>query len=138
MRKLIEACPTCGNRAVTITEIHCDACGTQVRSRYRPCPFCSLTEDEQTFLLLFVRSRGNLKDMEKTLGISYPTVRAKLDELIERLSPPAPPAATGERKALLERVQAGKLSVGEALAALREAPPAPASADQTANEEILP
>ena len=89
MRKLIEACPTCDSAKLSITEVTCDACGTQVRSRYSRCPFCSLTEDQQTFLLLFVRSRGNLKDLEKTLGVSYPTVRAKLDEIVERLAPPA-------------------------------------------------
>ncbi len=89
MRKLIETCPTCDSAKLSITEVTCDACGTQVRSRYSRCPFCSLTEDQQTFLLLFVRSRGNLKDLEKTLGVSYPTVRAKLDEIVERLAPPA-------------------------------------------------
>lgn len=131
MRKLIETCPTCGGRAITVTEVACDACGTQVRSRYRPCPFCALSVDEQTFLLLFVRSRGNLKDVEKTLGVSYPTVRAKLDEIIDRLTPatpgvpPAAPVPAGVRQAVLAQVQSGQLSVDEALALLRR--PAPPS-----------
>lgn len=135
MRKLIESCPTCGSHAVTITEVHCDACGTQVRSRYSPCPFCALTEDEQTFLLLFVRSRGNLKDMEKTLGISYPTVRAKLDELIERLAPPASPARADDRQAVLELVQTGRLSPAEALALLKGSTAAPSGVDETISKE---
>ena len=126
MRKLIEACPTCDSAKLSITEVTCDACGTQVRSRYSRCPFCSLTEDQQTFLLLFVRSRGNLKDLEKTLGVSYPTVRAKLDEIVERLAPPAlaptpaperaPAALPDPRQVVLARVQAGELSPTEALA----------------------
>lgn len=122
MRKLIEACPTCDSARLSITEVTCDACGTQVRSRYSRCPFCSLTEDQQTFLLLFVRSRGNLKDLEKTLGVSYPTVRAKLDEIVERLAAPAPAPASvpatlpDPRQAVLARVQAGELSPAEALA----------------------
>ena len=126
MRKLIEACPTCDSAKLSITEVTCDACGTQVRSRYSRCPFCSLTEDQQTFLLLFVRSRGNLKDLEKTLGVSYPTVRAKLDEIVERLAPPAltptpapvsvPATLPDPRQAVLARVQAGELSPTEALA----------------------
>ena len=99
MRKLIETCPTCDSAKLSITEVTCDACGTQVRSRYSRCPFCSLTEDQQTFLLLFVRSRGNLKDLEKTLGVSYPTVRAKLDEIVERLrqTPKEKKLAEGKR-----------------------------------------
>ncbi len=122
MRKLIEACPTCDSAKLSITEVTCDACGTQVRSRYSRCPFCSLTEDQQTFLLLFVRSRGNLKDLEKTLGVSYPTVRAKLDELVDRLAPPTlapesvPAIVPDSRQAVLARVQAGELSPAEALA----------------------
>ncbi|MEZ4767763.1 MAG: DUF2089 domain-containing protein [Caldilineales bacterium] len=123
MRKILEACPTCSS-SLTITEVTCDTCGTQVRSRYQPGPFSALDEEQQTFLLLFVRSRGNLKDLEKTLGVSYPTVRAKLDEVIERLEPPAPPPATGDRKTVLAMVQSGQLAVGDALALLRTETPA--------------
>lgn len=127
MRKIIETCPTCGQHGLTISEVTCDACGTEVRSRYRPCPFCALNEDEQTFLLLFVRSRGNLKDVEKTLGVSYPTVRAKLDGIVERLTPaqppaqPAPPAPStpSDRAAVLAQVQSGQLSAADALALLQ-------------------
>lgn len=132
MRKLIEACPTCDSAKLSIAEVTCDACGTQVRSRYSRCPFCSLTEDQQTFLLLFVRSRGNLKDLEKTLGVSYPTVRAKLDDIVERLAPPAvtatpapasaPATLTDPRQAVLAKVQAGELSPAEALAWLSREP----------------
>ena len=119
MRKIIETCPTCSSRGLTISEVSCDACGTQVRSRYSPCPFCALSEEEQTFLLLFVRSRGNLKDVEKTLGVSYPTVRAKLDEIIDRLTPATPPAPVRDRRGVLDLVQSGQLGVAEALALLR-------------------
>ncbi|MEA3335609.1 MAG: DUF2089 domain-containing protein [Chloroflexota bacterium] len=124
MRKIIEACPTCGDR-LTITEVSCDTCGTQVRSRYSPCPFCSLTEEEQTFLLLFVRSRGNLKELEKTLGVSYPTVRAKLDELIQNLEQPTPDSPAASRQAILNQLRSGQLSADQALALLKQAPPAP-------------
>lgn len=120
MRKMIEACPSCASSNLTITEVTCDACGTLVRSRYQPDPFSALDEEQQTFLLLFVRSRGNLKELEKTLGVSYPTVRAKLDDLIEQLEPPpAVPQPAGDRKAVLAMVQSGQLAVGDALAWLR-------------------
>jgi hypothetical protein len=123
MRKIIETCPTCNRRGLTITEVTCDACGAQVRSRYRPCPFCALNDDQQTFLLLFLRSRGNLKEVEKTLGVSYPTVRAKLDEIVDRLTPAqpaAPPVAPApDRLAVLAQVQIGQLSAADALALLQ-------------------
>lgn len=131
MRKIIESCPTCNSRGLHISEVTCDACGTQVRSRYRPCPFCALNDEEQTFLLLFVRSRGNLKDVEKTLGVSYPTVRAKLDEIIDRLTPPTGPAPARGRRAVLELVQSGQLGAAEALALLQ----GPAATDEFNQEE---
>src|SRR3954447_19170524 len=85
IRKILESCPSCGG-ALEIGEVHCTVCETQVHARYRPCDFCLLSEEQSTFLLLFVTSRGNLSEVEKRLGVSYPTVRAKLDEIIERLS----------------------------------------------------
>lgn len=102
MRKILESCPTCGG-ALEIAEVHCTVCATEVRARYRPCNFCVLNEEQSTFLAIFVTSRGNLSEVEKRLGVSYPTVRAKLDEVIERLSPRegltrAALAPTGDRR----------------------------------------
>ncbi|MCS6844804.1 MAG: DUF2089 domain-containing protein [Caldilineales bacterium] len=132
MRKILERCPTC-HGPLTITEVQCDACGTLVRSRYAPCPFCGLTEDQQTFLLLFLRSRGNLKEVEKTLGVSYPTVRAKLEELVDALPglpqpQSAPAAASDPRRAVLERLQAGQITAAQALELLRSFSGAPEEA----------
>jgi hypothetical protein len=95
-----------------------------------------LSEEEQTFLLLFVRSRGNLKDVEKTLGVSYPTVRAKLDEIIDRVTPvtpPAPATPARDRKAVLDQVQSGQLGVDEALALLRGPAATPAASSKPAD-----
>jgi hypothetical protein len=84
MRKILESCPSCGG-ALAITEVRCQVCQTEVRSQYRPCDFCALTEEQTTFVRLFVQSRGKLNAMEELLGISYPTVSSKLDEIIARL-----------------------------------------------------
>lgn len=102
-------------------------CETQVRAHYRPCRFCSLSEEQSTFLHLFLSSRGNLSEVEKRLGVSYPTVRAKLDEVIERLgatepasdaAPAAPPVAAS-RRSILEAVARGELSAAEGTAQIR-------------------
>src|SRR5688500_16777404 len=119
MRKILERCPSCGSD-LEIAELRCTRCETQVRARYRPCDFRRLTEEQATFMRLFVASRGNLTELEKRLGVSYPTVRAKLDEVIERLGPvegvgpaapepPQPPPYQSaplprDRRALLEMV----------------------------------
>ena len=70
MRKILEACPTCGGE-MAVSELSCTVCDTLVRSRYAPCPFCRLSPEDLAFMLLFVRSRGNVKDMERELGVSY-------------------------------------------------------------------
>jgi hypothetical protein len=113
-------CPTCAG-PLEPRELACPACATVVRGRWTPSPFGHLTAEQQTFLLLFVRSRGNLSDVERTLGVSYPTVRAKLDELIAALGEP-PPAPAPSRQAILEQVARGALSADEALARLRQRP----------------
>ncbi len=84
MRKILEECPSCGG-ALEVTEVQCTRCDTQIRARYSPGDFSSLSEEQSTFLRIFVTSRGNLSEVEKRLGVSYPTVRAKLDEVIARL-----------------------------------------------------
>ena len=81
MRKILESCPTCGG-ALVVSEVSCTVCDTVVRSRYTPCPFCRLDPEDLAFMLLFVRSRGNVKDMERELGVSYWTIRGRLNELI--------------------------------------------------------
>ncbi len=139
MRKILEACPTCGG-PLTITEVSCERCATQVRSHYKPCPFCHLSPEQMNFILMFVQNRGNLSEMEKALGVSYPTIRGKLEEIIRIVSTPAtasavpkatpstPPAystatsTTDRRREILNQIASGKLSVAEGLAALREIP----------------
>ncbi len=139
MRKILEACPSCGG-PLAITEVRCLQCDTEVRSHYQPCPFCRLSPEQMNFILLFVQGRGNLSEMEKTLGISYPTIRGKLEEIIRIVtaeppvataSPVAAPAAaqpqpsssppTDRRREILTQIAAGKLSVADGLAALKEA-----------------
>ncbi len=137
MRKILESCPTCGG-SLTITEVRCERCGTEVRSQYQPCPFCRLTPEQMNFAMLFVQSRGNLSDLEKALGVSYPTIRGKLDEIIKVVSTPRSPEASitpaspapiqvapvadpekDRRREILNRVASGKLNAADALAALR-------------------
>lgn len=119
-RKMIESCPSCGGE-LEITEVQCKQCDTTVRSRYEPCEFCSLSEEQTNFLRIFVTSRGNMSDVEKRLGVSYPTVRAKLDEVIQRLGErsTAQAPARSDRQAILDAVARGELSPAEGLQRIR-------------------
>ena len=121
MRKILEECPSCGG-PLAITMLQCTRCDVGVSGRFRPCDFCRLSDEQSTFLRLFVQRRGNLSEMEKALGISYPTVRNKLEEIIRLLDSPVvpvpPPPASG-REAILRQVAAGSLTAEEALERLR-------------------
>lgn len=142
MRKILEQCPTCGGPLV-VTELQCRRCRTEVRSRYSPCAFCSLTADQLVFVKLFVEKRGNLREMEKALGVSYPTVRGKLEEIAGRLAgatipangtPPSPPGGAEARREVLRLIADGQLSVKEGLARLR----AERRADEPGEAETSP
>ena len=137
MRKILEACPTCGGE-LAVSELSCTVCETVVRSHYAPCPFCRLSPEDLAFMLLFVRSRGNVKDMERELGVSYWTIRGRLNEVIAAMGlggedqsaeePPAPPEAdapppperkrgkgtAAARQTILDRLNRGEITPAQA------------------------
>ena len=120
MYKSPSQCPTCGHE-LDIRELSCHECNTSIRGRWSLGVFGRLTADQQTFLRIFVRSRGNLSEVERSLGVSYPTVRAKLEEVIEALQEDAvaeaPPVET--RDEILKQIASGRLSVEDGLARIR-------------------
>lgn len=77
-------CPVCGEK-LSITKLGCPQCSTAIEGDFQPCEFCRLPEDDLEFVKLFIKCRGSIKDVEKEMGISYPTVRGKLDAVIKAL-----------------------------------------------------
>lgn len=84
LRKIIEACPTCGGQ-LTIRQVQCVRCQTVVESEYTACEFCRLTPASTEFLRVFVRVRGNIKEIERELRIPYSQARSRLKALLEEL-----------------------------------------------------
>ena len=84
MYRAPHTCCICGQK-LTVTRLSCDKCGTTLEGRFTGCRFCSLSPEEELFLLTFLKNRGSIKDVERELGISYPTVRAALDNLLTSL-----------------------------------------------------
>ncbi len=84
MKRAPVHCPACDGELV-ITELTCLSCETRVTGHYRLPSLLRLNPDDQRFIEAFVRASGSLKAMAGQLGVSYPTVRNRLDNIIETL-----------------------------------------------------
>ncbi len=81
---VIATCPVCSGE-LAVTRLRCGDCGTVIEGEFGVGRFARLTREQTVVLESFLRSRGNLRDMERELGISYPTVRVRVEALIRAL-----------------------------------------------------
>jgi hypothetical protein len=109
------ACPSCGG-ALAVTRLECTHCGTEVSGHFAPCPVCRLDTDIRKLFDLFISARGNLKQVQRALGLSYPTVRLRIEELFRKLEEEMFPS---DPQTILAKVRSGELRVEEAEKLLR-------------------
>jgi hypothetical protein len=117
-------CPVCGEK-MQVTGLRCGSCGTELHGSFAPCRFCTLEEKHLQFVEVFLRCRGSIKEVEKALGVSYPTVKNMLDAALGALGldekPELRPARTEEERGeILARLSSGELDVNAALEALQQ------------------
>lgn len=77
-------CPVCGDALIT-TRKGCLHCGTEIAGEFSSCEFCNLSQGDLDLLKVFLSSRGNLREVEKHLQVSYPTARLRLDAVLAKL-----------------------------------------------------
>jgi len=116
-------CPVCSGE-LTVSRLQCPACQTAIEGRFRLGRFQRLSAEQLAFLEVFVKNRGVIKDVEAELNISYPTVRARLDEVLRAMGFPtggderSPRQAQAEkreeRRRILEELREGRLGAEEA------------------------
>ena len=94
----LTVCPVCSHDLVT-TRLGCHHCGTELVGEFGSCSFCALSDADLDLLKVFLTSRGNLKELEKHLGVSYPTARARFADLLAKLGL-AEAGADGHRRVL--------------------------------------
>lgn len=121
---VIGRCPIC-NETLEVTRLHCHACDTTIEGHFGLGRFYLLTADQLAFVETFVRCEGKINKVEEELGISYPTVRSRLNEVIHALGyevreDTAPSAE--QRKVILEQLASGQISSDEAIKLLRVKP----------------
>lgn len=113
-------CPFCKSE-LKISELTCSKCGTILRGDFRRCDFCKLSEDDLNLIKFFLKSHGSIKEVEKELGISYPTVKNRLNQIISSLGIETRGSLDKmERLEILDRLEKGELTLQQALSLLGE------------------
>lgn len=108
-------CPVCSTR-LAVTRLTCPSCDTELSGAFASCEFCALSDDDREVLRVFLASRGNMKELERHLNVSYPTARARFDQLLARMGIERGPApAATPRLELMEQLARGEIDVEEAL-----------------------
>ena len=135
---VIATCPVCSGE-LAVTRLRCGECGTTIEGEFGVGRFGRLTRDQTQVLESFLRSRGNLRDMERELGLSYPTVRSRVEALVRALgfgprdgeeaaeADAAAPSTGGQaspdiaaaRQEILERLARREIAAEEAATAIR-------------------
>ena len=114
-------CPVCGGE-YEITRLTCKKCGSELGGHFSGCDFCNLSEEDAYFILTFLMCRGSIKDVEKHLGISYPTVRGRLDAVIKRLGlkgSASPEEIKEGRKQIFAQLDKGEINADQAAELLK-------------------
>lgn len=119
---VIGKCPICSAQ-LRVVRLECGSCGTRLEGSFSLGRFHSLSAEQLGFLEAFIRARGNFKDLERELGLSYPTVRSRLDAVIRTLGyqsevEPDREAETERRKEILRQLAEGKIGAEDAAALL--------------------
>ncbi|MFV0399813.1 MAG: DUF2089 domain-containing protein [Oscillospiraceae bacterium] len=112
-------CPSCGQE-MRVCSLRCSVCATEVQGEFPLGRFAQLSGEQLTFLETFIRCRGSLKDLGAALGISYPTARNRLDDLIEAMDFDDRRSASAHRMDVLTRLKEGQITVEEAMLELQK------------------
>src|ERR1700730_15719637 len=107
-------CHVCNQRLAT-TRLTCPDCSTELSGAFTSCEFCVLSNEDRDVLRVFLASRGNMKELERHLGVSYPTARARFEALLAKIGIDRPAPAAPSRVELMELVARGEIDVDEAL-----------------------
>ncbi len=121
---VIARCPICAE-TLTVARLECGSCGTRIEGSFALGRFHHLTADQLDFLETFIKARGNFKDVERELGISYPTVRSRLDAMIRALGFPSqagPDREAERRKEILRELADGRIAPDDAAQLLEKEP----------------
>ncbi len=122
-REIVGTCPVC-DEGMSVQRLHCSHCETSMEGHFELSAMCRLNREHRHFAEVFIKNRGNIKEVERELGISYPTVRSRLDAVIRALGyqveTPSDKQNALRRREILGALSQGELTSDEALRCLRQ------------------
>ena len=119
MAHRVTECPVCAHTHFDIERLRCPQCNTALEGHFTVSRLAFLPDSDLAFVEVFLKARGNIKEVERELGISYPTVRSRLDKIVRSLGL-SDSQPRQERVTILESLERQEISVDEAIQALRE------------------
>ena len=122
MYQVIGKCPVCGDE-LTVSRLHCRNCDTALEGHFNLGHFYELSPEQLEFLEIFVRCEGKISWVQRELGLSYPAVRSRLNDVLRALGyevrDEPPRVAASERRAVLNELAEGKITSEEAVKLLQ-------------------
>jgi hypothetical protein len=117
--EVITRCPVCSSN-LRATRLKCKGCGTVIENDFEFSKLAYLSNEQLRFIEVFIKCRGNIKEVEKELGISYPTVRAKLDEVIGALGYSVAKQREVNNKEVMDLLEKGEITAEQAINMLKD------------------
>lgn len=123
-RRTVGRCPACGD-SLAVRRLQCVRCDTAIEGHFVQSRFDRLSPEQQHFVEVFLLARGNIKEVERVLGISYPTVRNRLDGVLEAMGYDVERSGTdgdegNRRTQILEQLDRGEITAAQAIKLLKE------------------
>lgn len=119
MHPVIQECPVC-KTALEVTRLHCRNCDTSIEGHFALGHVLQLSPEQTSFAEIFIRCEGKINRVGEELGISYPTVRSRLHDLIRALGyevkddEPQPASSPIDRQSILADLASGAITAAEA------------------------
>jgi hypothetical protein len=114
-----DKCPICENE-LTITELKCLKCGTHISGEFYASKFAGLSKDQLLFIENFIKCRGSIKEMEKEMGVSYPTVKGRLEEVADAMGYGKKVDEGEDVRRILDKIDRDEITVSEAMELIKE------------------
>ena len=116
--EVIGTCPVCSHR-LSVTRLSCSHCHTEITGDFALSKFSYLDKEELNFVETFMKAEGNIKEMERLLNISYPTVKKMLNNVLNKMGYESKPVINVDETEILEKLKNKEISVKEAAELLK-------------------